>query len=181
MRSCLITFSLGFPVYQYTATLRPYHQTSYETLTPTRRFPQGVSPAASESLTAIMARIDARFPGRVHRMKVVDPSLPANDPFEGIVGISQWRIHTHDRSPEELAAEKKWAEADEAEHGVPEGQNTKMMEAFVAVHGALKEKYLGGRAHVYLHVLMTRPGFQRKGVGAMSMQWGVDQAQNRPK
>jgi GNAT superfamily N-acetyltransferase len=112
----------------------------------------------------------------VRRFKVVDPSLPASDPYERIVGISQWRIYPHERSPEELAEEKKWAEADEAEHGLPEGQNKKMMDSFVAVHGALKEKYLGRNAYVYLHVLMTRPGFQRKGVGALLMQWGVDQA-----
>jgi GNAT superfamily N-acetyltransferase len=123
-----------------------------------------------------MARIDARYPDRVRRFKVVDPSLPATDPYEGVVGISQWRIFPRDRSPEELAAEKKWTQADEAKYGQPEGLNVEMVEAFGAKHGALKDKYLGGRAHVYLHVLMTRPGFQRKGVGTLALQWGVDQA-----
>ncbi|KAF1822475.1 uncharacterized protein K489DRAFT_320692 [Dissoconium aciculare CBS 342.82] len=51
-----------------------------------------------------------------------------------------------------------------------------MVNDFRGAHAALKEKHLGAKAHVYLHVLATRPGFQRRGVGALSMQWGAEKA-----
>lgn len=123
-----------------------------------------------------MARGDAQYPDRNKRFKVVDPTLPADDPYKGVIGVSQWRIYRHARGAEDLEAEKARADADSAAHGPPPGMDMAFMGDFLGALETLKARLLGGKPYIYLHILATRPGFQRKGVGAVSLKWGAETA-----
>lgn len=88
------------------------------------------------------------------------------------VGFAVWRMYTRDRSEEDLAAEAKAAEAE----GFPPNGDQKMMMDFFGAVNAAKKKNLGGRAYVLLHILATDPMHHRRGIGALQLKWGLDEA-----
>ncbi|KAK4503127.1 hypothetical protein PRZ48_006554 [Zasmidium cellare] len=139
-------------------------------------WPKGRSKEDIQWSVTGMQRIDARYPGRIQCFKVIDTDLPDTDPFGKVVGVSHWKMFPHERSEEELQREKEASDKDDELYPDPEGFNTTAMEDFGACTKALKDKHIGRKPHVYLQVIGTRDGHQRRGVGALSMKWGTEKA-----
>lgn len=139
-------------------------------------YPNGLSEQDIQHSVASMKRLNERHPGRIHVFKAVDDSLPANDPYERIVGVSQWKLYPKQRSEEEMKKEEEEGEQDEKEYGVPEGMNRDCVESFHNVCAEYKRRHLGREPYILLQVLATRPDQHRKGVGSLAMQWGCDKA-----
>ncbi|GIZ36959.1 hypothetical protein CKM354_000042400 [Cercospora kikuchii] len=139
-------------------------------------FPDGISDQAKEMLVAGMKREANRYPGRINVFKVVDTDLPDDDPFQKIVGVSLWKIFDKERTDEDMEKEKEESEQDLMEYGIPPGANMAFFEGFANAGAQSKKKHIGGKPHIQLHLLATRPDQGRKGVGALSMKWGCDKA-----
>lgn len=88
------------------------------------------------------------------------------------IGFAVWKLYAHDRSEAEIAAEAKAAEAE----GFPPNGDRKMMADFFGSINEAKKKNLGGRAYMLLHILVTDPAHHRRGVGALQLKWGLDEA-----
>jgi len=89
-----------------------------------------------------------------------------------IAGVAYWNFHRKSRTQEELAAEGKAAEAE----GTSPSANVAFIEAFFGQLLKAKRDILGGKPHVLLHILGTDPNYHRKGIGAMHLRWGLDEA-----
>ncbi|KAF2165469.1 hypothetical protein M409DRAFT_24319 [Zasmidium cellare ATCC 36951] len=139
-------------------------------------WPDGRSKEDIEYSVAGMRRTDERYPGRMHCFKVIDTDLPDTDPFDKVVGVSHWKIFPHERSEEELQKEKELSDKDDELYPDPPGYNKTAMEDFGACTKAYKDKYIGRRPYMLLQVIGTRDGHQRRGVGAISMKWGTEKA-----
>lgn len=139
-------------------------------------FPNGQSPAAREHSLASLNRVTEQYPGRYHFFKVVDTELPDSDPFGKAVGVSHWRLYPRERSEEEMQQEAEWSKNQDEQYGDPPGLATEARDAFVEPGSELKKKHLGRNPHLLLHVLATRAGQERRGVGALSLKWGTDKA-----
>jgi GNAT superfamily N-acetyltransferase len=105
-------------------------------------------------------------------MKVVDSDLREDDSSGKIVGGAWWQTYLKDRTQEELdaAAEERTGEGHSPDINIP------CMEAFYEKFSEYQKEVLGGRAHVFLHLLTVLPEYQRCGVGKMHMEWGVKHA-----
>ena len=112
-------------------------------------------------------------PKKVRMMKVIDTDLSADDKNHQIIGVANWKFFLKDRSDEELEADKKKSE----ERGFSPDCDEKVMEAFFGTVAEYKQKHLGGRAHVLLNLLATHPEHHRRGIGAMHLKWGNEQAE----
>lgn len=132
--------------------------------------------ADTEHAVATMIRADERYPGRAQVFKVVNTDLPDDEPFHQTVGVAFWKIFPHERSAEELKQEEEMDEKDLAEYGRPPGMVADGISAFHKIYSGYRQKYLGNRAFILLHVLSVRPEFARRGVGAMALQWGIEKA-----
>ncbi|KAK0913308.1 hypothetical protein LTR02_002353 [Friedmanniomyces endolithicus] len=99
--------------------------------------------------------------------------LPDDDPFNKIFGVADWEFYPKYRSKEER--EKSNAESEK--DGLPPKINETMMKDFIGQLGEAKEEQLGGQPFVYLHILATHPKHHRRGVGAMHLRWGFEQAE----
>lgn len=89
-----------------------------------------------------------------------------------VVGTAFWKVYEKDRSDAEVEAEEEKGKED----GFPPGFNIPLGEAFFGAMGKAKKEQLGGRRHVLLHILATDPAFHRRGIGAMQLKWGLDEA-----
>ena len=139
-------------------------------------YPNGISEKDADITIASMKRASDRYPGRTQLYKVVDTDLPDNDPFGGIVGVSNWRIYDQKRTDEDVRKEKEASDRDTEEIGIQPGLDLEVAKDFFGVCGEYKKKHLGLKPYVLLHVLATRPDQGRKGVGALSMEWGCQKA-----
>lgn len=139
-------------------------------------FPNGISQQDSEMSVASMKRLAERYPGRVQLLKVIDTDLPDDDPYEKIVGVSNWKIFAKERTEAELQREKEEDEKDEEIYGSQPGLSKTVVEDFHGATAEYRKKHLGRKPYVLLHVLATRPDQGRKGVGALSVKWGCDKA-----
>lgn len=139
-------------------------------------FPHGISDQDSAISLATMKRVAERYPGRIQVYKVVDTDLPDDDPLQQVVGVSNWRIYDEERTEEDFQREKEESERDTAELGDPPGVDLAVVEDFHGVVQEYRKKHFGGKPYMLLHVLATRPDQARKGVGALSMEWGCKKA-----
>ncbi|KAK0805773.1 hypothetical protein LTR75_007235 [Friedmanniomyces endolithicus] len=112
-------------------------------------------------------------PEKYQKNKVIDTDLPDDDPFNKIFGVADWEFYPKYRSKEER--EKSNAESEK--DGLPPKINETMMKDFIGQLGEAKEEQLGGQPFVYLHILATHPKHHRRGVGAMHLRWGFEQAE----
>lgn len=111
-------------------------------------------------------------PEKFKFMKVVDTSLPDNDPNNKIVGVASWKFYLTDRTEAELDAEDK--ESDE--RGSPPDVNEPFNEEFHGNIAKCKREIMGGKAYVLLNLLATLPNWHRRGIGAMHLKWGHEKA-----
>ena len=150
-------------------------------------FPTGKTEADREHGMPLYAKHMKDPNTSIRRMLVIDSSVPprpedlvnltaadrtAAESEGRIVGIAYWNFWPKDRTDEELAAEKA---ADHAE-GQPPSADPAFCEAFFGAIDESKKEVLGGRAHILLHILATDPQYHRRGVGAMQLKWGLDEA-----
>ncbi|PPJ55299.1 hypothetical protein CBER1_06418 [Cercospora berteroae] len=139
-------------------------------------FPNGRSDKAKEMMVAEMRRGANKHPGRISVFKVVDTDLPDNDPFQKVIGRSQWKLFDKGRTEEDSKREEEDSKRDAEQYGVPPGMNTAFYEDFANVASQYKKKHLGSKPYLLLQVLATRPEPGRKGVGALPMKCGCDKA-----
>ncbi|KAK5119168.1 hypothetical protein LTR85_007782 [Meristemomyces frigidus] len=135
-------------------------------------YPNGFNQADRDHYKASTIKKWRKSPDTINKMKVIDTDLPDDDPYNKVIGVSDWNIYPHERSEEELDAEKN----EEDNDGHPPGLNVAFMAHFVEVMEKSKRKILGGRPYVYLHILATHPQHHRRGVGAMHLKWGFEKA-----
>lgn len=139
-------------------------------------YPNGMSEEDRRHAADAMRRADSYHPDRMQCFKVVDTDLPDSDPFDKVVGVSHWKIFPRERSEEDMQKEKEQSDKDDEVYGDPPALNAEVIEEFGARTKEYKEKHLGRRPYVLLHVLATRPEHMRRGIGAISMKWGVEKA-----
>ncbi|KAK5076778.1 hypothetical protein LTS08_005949 [Lithohypha guttulata] len=85
-----------------------------------------------------------------------------------IVGMSLWDYHWKERSDEE----RKLPAVDWLQ-----GEQKDRAEEFIRAFWQRKEELIGGKRHVYCHVVAVHPQYQRRGIGALLTQPGIDVAQ----
>ena len=92
-------------------------------------------------------------PDKVLMRKVVDTDLPADDPYKKIVGFSKWKIYAEGRTAAVIQQEKAEDEAD----GDPPGFNGEFWPVFEASINEAKERLVGEKPFLLLHILVTLP------------------------
>jgi len=136
-------------------------------------YPNGVTDADRQHSINSTLKSWRKHPDTIRKFKVIDTDLPADDPFQRIVGISDWKFYPKQRSEEELDEEMNEMGDDPFP---PSADKAKMEEFFGGIAKARRE-HMGGKPYVLLHILVTLPKYHRRGVGAMHMQWGFEQAE----
>ncbi|KAK0315740.1 hypothetical protein LTR01_001040 [Friedmanniomyces endolithicus] len=136
-------------------------------------YPDGINDAIREWSNSKSLASWRKDPEKYKKNKVIDTDLPDDDPFGKIVGVADWEFYPKYRSKEER--EKSSAESEK--DGLPPLINETMMKDFMGQSGEAKEEQLGGKPFVYLHILATHPKHHRRGVGAMHLRWGFEQAE----
>ncbi|TKA73770.1 hypothetical protein B0A55_07119 [Friedmanniomyces simplex] len=136
-------------------------------------YPNGINQAIREWSNSKSLASWRRDPDRIKKMKVIDTNLPDDDPFCKMVGVADWNFYPKYRTEEEREKKKAESEGD----GLPPHCNEEMMIEFFSQLGKAKKEQLGGQPHVYLHILATHPKHYRRGVGAMHLRWGFEQAE----
>ncbi|KKZ67488.1 hypothetical protein EMCG_06865 [[Emmonsia] crescens] len=82
-----------------------------------------------------------------------------------IVGMAVWDVYWRERTDEERQKPTiPWLEGAERERA----------EAFLEPMWKMREKLLGERRHVYCVLLAVHPEHQRRGIGKLLMDWGLD-------
>lgn len=135
-------------------------------------YPNGDTQAARDWVQKHRLEDMREEPEKYKFLKVVDTDLPDDDPFDKIVGVAGWKFYLHERTEKELEAESKKSR----ERGFPPDCNQELMKEFFGGIAEYKKKNVGGRAYVLLNLLATHPDHHRRGVGAMHMSWGDEQA-----
>lgn len=110
---------------------------------------------------------------RTKLFKAVDLALEASgcDPLNGIVGIAKWVFYPS-RSAETVDRELEEAVNDV----VLAGADDQFIRVWRRCIGTAKNDVMGKEAWIYLSLLVTREGFQRKGIGKQMMAWGLREA-----
>lgn len=111
-------------------------------------------------------------PETVKYMKVIDTDLPEDAPLGRIVGVSKWKFYPRDRTQEELDE----AAREFKDRTLPPNANKAFMEEFFETLSQCKKEVVGGKAHALLSVLATLPTHHRRGIGAIHLTWGLEQA-----
>jgi len=89
-----------------------------------------------------------------------------------MAGFGFWKFYPSDRTDAELDEEAERAKSET----LPPSANVPAMEVFFGALGRDRRKILGGKAYYLLNILAVDPHYHRRGVGAMHLKWGLDQA-----
>lgn len=89
-----------------------------------------------------------------------------------VAGYGFWKFYPNDRTDAELDQEAEKAKS----QTLPPSANVPAMEVFFSALGRDRRKILGGKAYYLLNILATDPVYHRRGVGAIHLKWGLDQA-----
>ncbi|KAF2801821.1 acyl-CoA N-acyltransferase [Mytilinidion resinicola] len=82
-----------------------------------------------------------------------------------VVGMGLWDIHYKHRDEEEWKWKGvEWLASTERERA----------EQLLGEMVHTKERFVGGKPHVYCHVIAVHPEYQKRGIGRRLMQWGVE-------
>lgn len=95
-------------------------------------------------------------------LKVVDTDLD-----DRIVACAKWRINEKERTEEEIQTM------------LPKPNREKDSAISIELQDYLtrvRKQYMGTKPFVFLSLLITHPEHQRRGAGAMLIQWGLDKA-----
>ncbi|KAK5701466.1 hypothetical protein LTR97_004280 [Elasticomyces elasticus] len=136
-------------------------------------WPRGFTQAARDYTIAKGLESWRKSPEKIKKMKVIDTDLPDDDPLKKIVGYSDWYFYPKQRTEEEL----KEKEGDGGDDDLPPDCDKEMLREFGGQLDAAKREYIGGRPYIELHILVTHPKHHRRGVGAMQLRWGFEQAE----
>ncbi|KAF2720637.1 hypothetical protein K431DRAFT_346944 [Polychaeton citri CBS 116435] len=139
-------------------------------------FPNGYSDAALKHMVEDLKREDVAYPGRFHRFKVIDTSLPADNVHGQLIGISTWKVFAPERSQADLEREEAKHQADVEKYGLPEGMNGEAVGAYFGEMEEFRKQYFGGKPYVLLALVATHPDHYRKGAGAMHLKKGLEMA-----
>ncbi|GAB7364771.1 hypothetical protein MBLNU230_g5569t1 [Neophaeotheca triangularis] len=118
---------------------------------------------------------DLRTNPNIHFFKILDTSLPSDDPYGRCVAVTKWHLHPTQRDDSALDAEEATARSEP----LPPGMNPEFAAAFFGQLGEYKRKNLGGSPYLLLHILAVLPNQHRKGVGKLALQWGLRAADER--
>ncbi|KAL3418383.1 Puromycin N-acetyltransferase 1 [Phlyctema vagabunda] len=124
-------------------------------------FPSGVTPEFREAHTAHTLEWWKQTTLQ-HTFKCVDTETSE------IVGMATWEVFWKERSKEEWKAPcgVEWLEGKERERA----------EEILRPLWLAKERLWEGRPFVYCQILAVHPNHQRRGVGKLLMQWGLQTA-----
>ncbi|KAM0721641.1 hypothetical protein Q7P37_002566 [Cladosporium fusiforme] len=89
-----------------------------------------------------------------------------------IVSTAKWQIYPRQRSQEELDSEA----AGGREHLFSEGANVEAMKEFFGELAQGRKERFGGDPYVLLSILVVHPDHQRRGLGAMQLEKGLEVA-----
>ena len=109
---------------------------------------------------------------KIKLLKVIDTTLAEDDPYNKIVGISEWKIYPKPRTEEEMEEERR----QDAEEPMTPGIFVPLVEEFSRIIGRLRKERMGHQAYILLDFLATLPQHRRRGIGAMHLQWGSKKA-----
>lgn len=116
----------------------------------------------------------------VQRKGLLDPSSQYNivvDTDIGeIISVAKWKIHSTEQSEDAMDREEADARRDRLSQEAVEGVRFDVVNAFRDAQAACKREILGGRPFVYLSTLATAPKHERRGAGALHLQWGIAKA-----
>lgn len=99
-------------------------------------------------------------------IKAVDTNL------DQIVSTAKWQIYPRQRSQAELDAE----DAEGRKELFSEGANVEAMKAFFGELAQGRRERFGGDPYMLLSILVVDPEHQRRGLGAMQLQEGLERA-----
>jgi len=89
-----------------------------------------------------------------------------------MAGFGYWKFYLKDRTDAEMDAE---AEKNKSEP-LPPSADPAALGSFFSALGRDRREILGGKAYCLLNVLAVDPKYHRKGIGAIHLKWGLDQA-----
>jgi len=89
-----------------------------------------------------------------------------------MAGFGYWKFYPKDRTDAELDEEVEKGKSEP----LPPSANAAAMGVFFKALGRDRREILGGKAYYLLNVLAVDPAYHRKGIGAMHLKWGLDQA-----
>ncbi|KAH7087866.1 acyl-CoA N-acyltransferase [Paraphoma chrysanthemicola] len=84
-----------------------------------------------------------------------------------LVSFAKWHVYA---TPENAAAAERPARS------LGQGVNREACEEFFGGLARKKRELVGGKPHLFLHMLHTDPAFQRRGAGKLLLDWGTKKA-----
>ncbi|KAF2684877.1 hypothetical protein K458DRAFT_338040 [Lentithecium fluviatile CBS 122367] len=125
-------------------------------------FPQRITPEWTSKNVAKNLKCFRTEPD-VHFLKVIDTEQNGK-----VIAWSKWRINEKQRSDEEIQTMLPVPGKEEEER--PAAQE------FMRYLHRVRKQYMGTRPYSFLQVLVVDPEEQRRGAGAMLIQWGLERA-----
>ncbi|KAF6818197.1 acetyltransferase [Colletotrichum plurivorum] len=122
-------------------------------------FPGGRAEDGLGSRTDDLAK-ELREDPTVRMFKAVDTDLEGD---QAIVGWSKWNVHESGMP----AAKDRVS---------PPSANDEAYRMMFVGLDQMRERLMGGKPCVYLHILVVDPKHQRRGVGVQMMTWGMQEA-----
>ncbi|KAK9772228.1 putative N-acetyltransferase domain-containing protein [Seiridium cardinale] len=122
-------------------------------------YPGGVDRQAHKHGTTLWLHHDQNG----YTIKVVDSDTGA------VVGMAQWEVFWRP------GKDTLWKKPKGAEW--LKGDKRTKAETVLIPNWNMREKLFGGRKHVYCVTMATHPDYQRKGIGRLLVQWGIDIAE----
>ncbi|KAI5203137.1 acyl-CoA N-acyltransferase [Aureobasidium subglaciale] len=115
---------------------------------------------------------DLEFPETWDKKNEVELKGKEREEAKRIVGIAIWQLQPSPRTQEEI--DKEVVEG--RSHPHPPSANGPFLEAFGRALNAEREKWIGLDAYLYLKVLAIDPAYQRRGVGSLLLDDGLQVA-----
>ncbi|KAK8086602.1 Ribosomal protein S18 acetylase RimI [Apiospora phragmitis] len=109
----------------------------------------------------------------------IDPNeytLKCVEPATGqIVGMATFEVYWNANVDTETSVGMKWKRPD-GDFSRLNGFEKQRLEIVMGALWNMRENIIGNRRHVYCLTMAVQPGYQRKGVGTLLLNWGIDLA-----